>query len=456
MGETLTVVGNRLTAANASVDELETDYLVVGAGAMAMAFIDVVLKKDRKATFVVVDRHASPGGHWNDAYSFVTLHQPAEFYGLVSTHLGDGGADLCSLPAIVAYYVAAMKRFVATGRVTFLSMSKYEGNGMVSSILNPDRQTHVTVRRRLIDATYLEAKVPSVVKPRYEVADDVELIPPNALSRLRKEYGHHVVVGAGKTAIDAILFLLDGGVASDAITWIVPHDAWLWAREPVQPGIAMRCVLKMVEAAASHDTPDEVFADLEERGVVLRLDPTGTPTKWRCASVSRGEFAKLRGLANVVRKGRVRRLERGRITLDAGAHEVPQDALFIDCTANGLASAPTKPIFSDDAITLQSVFMCQQTFSASLIGRLAVADMTDAERNEILSPVPHPELTEHLASSLLASTQNMIRFSGRFPWWLRRNRLFLSHHEAPHHYLVGCVNMIRFHRRAIAAGRWEA
>ena len=448
------VVGR--VGADVDVDRIDTDYLVIGAGAMAMAFIDVVLQHDRKATFVVVDRHAAPGGHWNDAYSFVTLHQPAEFYGLVSTHLGSGGSDLASLPAIVAYYGDAMRRFVATGRVRFLPMSNHEGEGTVSSVLNPDRRMRVSVRRRVVDATYLEAKVPSVVKPRYAIDDDVDLMPPNGLSGLKAACDHHVIVGAGKTAIDAILFLLDQGVSSAAITWVMPNDAWLWSREPVQPGIALRTVLKMVEASADFDSADEVFARLEQRGLVFRLDPTRQPTKWRCASVSRDEFALLRGITDVVRLGRVERISRGRLTLEHGEHNVPDRSLFVDCTANGLSSAATKPIFTDEAITLQSVFMCQQTFSASVIGRLEVARMTDAQRNDVLTPVPHPELKEHLASSLLASTQNMIRANRRFPWWLRRNRLFLAHHEAIHHYLVGSATMIRLHRRAVAAGRWQA
>src|SRR5262245_59782396 len=119
-------------------ERIETDYLVVGAGAMGMAFIDVVLKEDRRATVVVVDRHPGPGGHWNDAFPFVTLHQPAAFYGVSSASLGSGGNDLASLPEIVAYYRAAMKRFEATGRVRFLSMSDH-ADGVVTSILNPDR-----------------------------------------------------------------------------------------------------------------------------------------------------------------------------------------------------------------------------------------------------------------------------------------------------------------------------
>jgi len=455
MGAHSTLV-DRGGARTGEVTQLDADYLVVGAGAMAMAFIDVVLKQDRAATFVVVDRHAAPGGHWNDAYSYVTLHQPAEFYGLVSEHLGSGGADLASLPAIVAYYGDAMRRFVATGRVRFLPMSNHEGDGLISSVLNPDHVTRVDVRRRVVNAAYLEAKVPSMIKPQYDVDDDVVLMPPNGLSRLRESYDHHVIVGGGKTAIDAILFLLDRGVSADAITWVMPNDAWLWAREPVQPGIALTAILRMVEASADFDSADEVFAKLEELEVVYRLDPDRQPTKWRCASVAKDEFVRLRGISDVVRLGRVTRLTRGRIILAGGEREVPENSLFVDCSANGLTPSATKPIFSDGDVTLQSVFMCQQTFSASLIGRLEAARMTDAQRNEILAPVPHPELKEHLASSLLASTQNIIRYSRRFPWWLWRNRLFLAHHEPAHRYVIGSAKMIRFYRRAVAAGRWEA
>ena len=60
---------------------LETDYLIVGAGAMGMAFADTLLAQT-SARIVMVDRRYQPGGHWNDAYSFVRLHQPSYFYGV--------------------------------------------------------------------------------------------------------------------------------------------------------------------------------------------------------------------------------------------------------------------------------------------------------------------------------------------------------------------------------------
>ena len=66
---------------------VETDYLIVGAGALGMTFADQLLT-DSDASIVIIDRHHMPGGHWNDAYPFVRLHQPSAFYGAGSRQLG--------------------------------------------------------------------------------------------------------------------------------------------------------------------------------------------------------------------------------------------------------------------------------------------------------------------------------------------------------------------------------
>jgi len=66
---------------------LETDYLVIGAGAVGLAFTDSLLPTS-DADVILVDRRAQPGGHWNDAYSFVRPHQPSALYGVNSLPLG--------------------------------------------------------------------------------------------------------------------------------------------------------------------------------------------------------------------------------------------------------------------------------------------------------------------------------------------------------------------------------
>ncbi|MDX1746287.1 MAG: NAD(P)-binding protein, partial [Halobacteriales archaeon] len=119
------------------MESLETDYLVVGAGAMGMAFTDTLIDES-DADVVMVDRRADPGGHWNDAYPFVRLHQPSAVYGVDSRQLGsnkideDGpnagfyeratGAEICD------YYRRVLdEKFLPSGQVRFFGMNDYIG-----------------------------------------------------------------------------------------------------------------------------------------------------------------------------------------------------------------------------------------------------------------------------------------------------------------------------------------
>ena len=85
-------------------EELETDYLVVGAGAAGMAFTDSLLDHC-DATITIVDRRHAPGGHWIDAYPYVRLHQPSAFYGVSSVPLGQDALDVAGTNA--GYYETA-------------------------------------------------------------------------------------------------------------------------------------------------------------------------------------------------------------------------------------------------------------------------------------------------------------------------------------------------------------
>ena len=75
------------------MEQISTDYLVIGSGAVSMAFVDTMLEETDDAHFIMIDRHHLPGGHWNDAYPFVRLHQPSAFYGVASTALGGNQID---------------------------------------------------------------------------------------------------------------------------------------------------------------------------------------------------------------------------------------------------------------------------------------------------------------------------------------------------------------------------
>ncbi len=429
-----------IEVASAPPPRLETDYLVVGAGAMGMAFADEIFSARPDARITLVDRRARPGGHWNDAYPFVALHQPAAFYGLGSAKLGTGGADLASGPEIVAYYHRAMQRMLASGRVQFFSQSDCrqsdDDKARIVSLLDEHCVTEVEVTTRLVDASYMNVEVPSTHGPRYEVAEDVNLIPLNALPQVSKPWQRYVVIGAGKTGMDAILFLLDRGVDPDRVRWIVPNDAWLWDRPSVQPGIATAMFLCQLEALIEHRQVDEQFQALEKQGSIHRIDRNVMPVKWRCATVDPSEVVALRRVKDVVRLGRVKSIGDDTIKLSQGSIATDSNCLHVDCTANGLAKLPARPIFENKRITLQSLVMCQQVFSAAIIGRLALTNCSDEELNQRCRVVPHPEFKEDLPACLTTSFQNLLDLNRHIPLWMRRRRLNLMHHDSLWKYLV--------------------
>jgi cation diffusion facilitator CzcD-associated flavoprotein CzcO len=122
--------------------KIEADYLIIGAGAMGMAFADTLISETEN-TIVIVDRYGQPGGHWTMAYPFVRLHQGSAFYGVNSRQLGQGTIDqvgwnagnpeLASSQEICAYYDAVMQQqFLPSGRVQYFPMCDYKGDGLFS------------------------------------------------------------------------------------------------------------------------------------------------------------------------------------------------------------------------------------------------------------------------------------------------------------------------------------
>jgi hypothetical protein len=287
-------------------EQLETDYLVVGAGALAMSFVDALLD-GCDADVVMVERRHRPGGHWLDAYPFVQLHQPSSLYGVSSTPLGrdriepDGddttfverasGAEICG------YYDDVMRhRFLASGRVRFFPMSDYVGDGRFESRVS-GRTTGVAVRRSVVDATYMASRIPATEPPPFEVAPGARCVPVGELAKLEQPEGGFVIVGGGKTALDAICWLLDQGTDPDVITWIRPQDTWVLNRAYFQPGRAktFASVVLQLEAMVASATVDEVYERLEQYQVMLRTDPSVTPGMCKGGTVSIRELEQRHG-----------------------------------------------------------------------------------------------------------------------------------------------------------------
>ena len=137
----------------------------------------------------------------------------------------------------------------------------------------------------------------------------------------------------------------------------------------------------------------------------------------------------LRRIENVIRQGRVVRIQAESIELEKGTIPTSPKMLHVDCTADGLAKREVRPVFKRAQITLQSVSMCQQVFSASLIGYVETRFSDEKLMNEICQVVPHPEHSKDFVLSSLLTNQNVTRWLKEFPRWLLGSRLSISHHE---------------------------
>jgi hypothetical protein len=421
---------------------IEADYLIVGSGAVGMAFADVLLS-ETQSSMVILDRHHGPGGHWNDAYPFVRLHQPSAYYGVNSRPLGGDGQDTSRLnpgmsdratsAELLNYYEQLMRTLVASGRVQYFPMCAYVGdylsNHTFTSLLG-GVQRGVVVRRKVVDTTHLNTAVPSTHPPKYAVAPGVQCVPLNELPRLRHRPSGYVVVGAGKTGIDACLWLLDNGVAAQDICWIMPRDAWFVDRANVQPGEAFFTqsyggFATQVETVAQAESIDDLFARLEATGQLLRLDRMVQPTMYHGAIVSRAELEELRTIRNIVRLGRVRRLEKDSIVLEHGSVPSDGERLYVDCSASGVAQRPSIPVFDGNKITPQMVRALQPTFSSAFIAHVEASVEDEGAKNELCTPIPMSDLPIHWLAMFAVNLSNQYRWSKNTELrdWIERSRL---------------------------------
>ena len=380
---------------------IDVDYLVVGAGAMGMAFTDALIDH-ADVRVALVDRRHSVGGHWLEAYPFVRLHQASAFYGVPSTLLGGGQLqqrgpeaglqERASQPEICTYYTGALDRMTKSGKVELLPNSEYVGDRTVVSHVSGER-VEVPARCRVVDARYLAPSIPAEKAPPFGVADDACVVPVNELARLTQAPSQYVVVGSGKTATDACIWLLARGVDPDAICWVRPRDPWMMNRAVVQPDPAVftGMVADTMQAAVESSSLEDFFLRLEEAGIMLRIDRTVTPTMAKAPTLAEWELEQLRTLENVVRLGHIKGVDRGKLTFADGSVAIAEDALVVHCAADGLKYPPLVPVWRPEAITLQPVRAGFPCFGASVIGYVEATRQDDDEKNRLCPPSPLPD-----------------------------------------------------------------
>jgi hypothetical protein len=387
-----------------------TDYLVVGAGASGLAFTDSLVA-ETDADVTLIDRRRAVGGHWMDVYPFVRLHIPSAYYGVNSLPLGEDRIDDAGENAgfyeratgeeVREHFAAAAARLTATGRVRILTghdhLGRAAGREQVRD-LDSGAVHEVIVRRRVVDARYLEVSIPATHTPSFEVSPGARVVPVGELPEAADPSLSYALFGSGKTAVDACMWLLDNGVTPDRIRWFRPREAWFLDRAHFQPLDQVAGIIEGLsldaEAAAQATDLDDIFARLETVGRHNRLDPSRPATMYRSTMLSQPELDAVRQVEDVVRLGHVRHVEADRIVLTEGEVQTGGDVLHVDCTAAGLRDAPPTPMFQPGRIVLQQTRQNSPCFNAALVGFVEAHREDDEDKNRLCPPNPYASSIE--------------------------------------------------------------
>jgi NAD(P)-binding Rossmann-like domain len=400
---------------------IDADYLVVGAGAMGMAFTDALIDH-ADVRVALVDRRHAPGGHWLEAYPFVRLHQASAFYGLASTLLGGGRVQVdgpevglherATAPEICAYYSRVLRdRMIPSGKVSFHPGCDYLGDRRFVSRVS-GAEYEVGSGTRIVDAAYLAPTIPATTPAPFGVGDGARVIPVNDLVSVEDAPSQFVIVGSGKTATDACVWLLENGVDPDAICWVRPRDPWMLNRARIQPNpvVWQSMVADVFRAGAEASSADDFFLRMEDADVMLRVDRSVTPTMARAPTLAQHELDRLRTIEDVVRLGHVQSATAGRLVLDHGEVAIAADAVVVHCAAAGLQMPPLVPIWGEDAITLQTVRAGAPCFNAALLGFVEAVVEGDADKNALCPPTPYSNSLPSWARMQLMGSRGVASF----------------------------------------------
>ena len=439
---------------------VEADYLVVGAGAMGMAFTDALIDY-ADVRVALVDRRHGVGGHWLEAYPFVRLHQASAFYGVASTLLGGGRTqqngpeaglqERATRSEICAYYERMLARLLESGKVEFFAGCDYVGDRVFVSRISGERFA-VSEQSRIVDARYLAPAIPAETPPPFGVDDGARVIAVNDLARLEEAPSQYVIAGSGKTATDACVWLLARGVDPGAICWVRPREPWMLNRAVVQPdpAVFLGMVAETMQSAEAASSLEDLFLRLEDAGVMLRIDRSVAPTMAKTPTLAEWELEALRTIQNVVRRGHIEQVGRGRIGFANGSVTVADDAIVVHCAAEGLRYPPLVPVWRPDAVTLQPIRAGFPCFGAALVGYVEATRDDGAEKNRLCPPSSYGNSMAEWARMNILGTRAAMSFSAEPDIKTWANRVALNPARIPPGYpesaeLDGALDRLQVH-----------
>jgi hypothetical protein len=181
------------------------------------------------------------------------------------------------------------------------------------------------------------------------------------------------------------------------------------------PEIYLGMVATMMELAAEAASLDALFLALEDAGIMLRVDPTVTPTMAKAPTLGGWELELLRSVTNVVRLGHLRSVRAGRLELTGGSVDLAGDALVVNCAADGLKNPPLVPIWDSPAITLQPVRAGFPCFGAAITGYVEATRRAapDEDKNALVAPSAYGNSLAQWAQMNVLGLRNTAAFTSQ-------------------------------------------
>jgi len=450
---------------------LKCDYLVIGAGTAGMSFVDTLLTENPIATVILVDRNERAGGHWTKAYPFVRLHQPSCNYGVNSLRLGKtkdfrgrevlDGNDLATGLEIVEYYQSVVDtRFKPTGRVQLIFNSEYKGKYyhkkqsetkeeeslqeqqqqqreqkkeylIASNKNNVNNNTNelqyyiVECKKKLVTVA-TAVIVPSMREPLIPVHESIRSKNFASVNQLPQavesgKFTKYIVFGAGKTGIDAVIYLLHRcSIDQSNITWIISRDVWFLIRDGLfgasmeetddssatttserkKKPVPVKTMVKFFQCMTGKDVNSikECMLQMEKERIVARLprDDEHFPEVCKGPTIYWKEYEMLCTVQNVVRMGRATSIsgnnvitfqkERETLKFSTTSDDGDNNTLLIDCMVDnlyGYSDFDEKfTLFERDCINLGPLLaLFNPSFSSALIAYLE-AHFNDDDRKK--------------------------------------------------------------------------
>jgi hypothetical protein len=124
------------------------------------------------------------------------------------------------------------------------------------------------------------------------------------------------------------------------------------------------------------------------------------------------ELELLRTIEDVVRRGHLRSVDRGRLTfLDGSTVRVADDAVVVHCAADGLKYPPLVPVWRPEAITLQPIRSGFPCFGAAVTGFVEATRTDDDEKNRLCPPSHYGDSLAQWAGMNVLGTRAAMSFS---------------------------------------------